>query len=160
MAASIVFSSLLERAARQLPLNSPADVEIMRDTLERVVANIVANPLEQKFRSLKLQNKALRTKVFDLHGSAAAMSVLGFKRGISPDTSETAMVLHFNEAELKGAEPEAASASSSSAQALQASSFSSTALICLRFLICTHQNSRDMNLSATAGGVELAEPAA
>ncbi len=46
--------ALMERATRKLPLNAPADVIAMRETLAKVVVNILTNPCLMKFRALKV----------------------------------------------------------------------------------------------------------
>mmetsp|Transcript_45533 Transcript_45533/g.77343 ORF Transcript_45533/g.77343 Transcript_45533/m.77343 type:complete len:407 (+) Transcript_45533:20-1240(+) len=104
------FAALLERAARTLPLNTPAEVVAIRELLSKLVGNIVANPFDVKYRTLKLSNKTLRTRLFDRHGAKEAMSVMGFKRAAAFDTGEDAMVLPFDPDEEPAAVAAAAAA--------------------------------------------------
>jgi len=89
---SSTFDSLLECAVRQLPLNSPTEIELMKKTLSKIVANILENPDELKYRTLRLQNKTLRERIFDLHGAKEIMSILNFKRMNATDPPEVAMI--------------------------------------------------------------------
>lgn len=65
--------ALMERAARSLPLNSSAEVTHMHSVILRVVDNVLAHPDDLKYRTLKLANKTLRTKLFDRSGSYEIM---------------------------------------------------------------------------------------
>lgn len=90
--ASSTFDSLLESTVRQLPLNSPTEIEVMKTTLGKIVNNILENPYDLKFRTLRLQNKTLRERLFNLHGAKEIMSVLNFKRMNTTDPPEAAMI--------------------------------------------------------------------
>ena len=122
------FARMLERATRTLPLSSPDEVKAMRELLSKLVGNVAAAPWDPKYRSLRVDNKTLRARLFDRPGAAEAVAVLGFKRQSLPDTGEAAMVLPFDpaeEAELKrtakaGAAMPVASASTSAAGLLEA----------------------------------------
>jgi len=87
------FTFTLEVVCRLLPLNSANEVRAMRDVLEKIITNIKIDPANLKFRTLKLQNKTLRTKLFDLNGAKEVMFILGFRRKVSDDTKEASMIL-------------------------------------------------------------------
>ena len=77
------FANLLQRTARLLPLNSPKEVQDMKHVLTKIVENVLAHPEEPKYRSLRLSNKALRSKIFDRSGGAEVMRVLNFRRSVA-----------------------------------------------------------------------------
>lgn len=78
---------------RLLPLNGPEELEAMRGLLQKVVENITAHPEDLKFRSLKLSNKALRSKIFDRQGSREIMTLLGFRNDQNRKDGEAVLTL-------------------------------------------------------------------
>lgn len=88
------FNLALEIISRVLPLNTVADICNMQDTLGRIIGNIIKEPTNLKFRALKLQNKTLRSKFFDLHGAKEIMFIMGFhKTRLSDEEESLAMIL-------------------------------------------------------------------
>lgn len=88
------FDLALEVISRVLPLNTRADIVNMQNVLEKIINNICKEPLNQTKRTLKLQNKTLRSKLFDKQGAKEIMFILGFhKMKLSDETESMAMVL-------------------------------------------------------------------
>lgn len=58
---------------------SPSDFVTAVSTLEKVLSNIMANPLEEKYRKVKKQNAAFQKRLGGLMGGDAAMKAAGFE---------------------------------------------------------------------------------
>lgn len=58
--------------------NSPAVFLTAVSTLEKILSNIIANPLEEKYRKVKRQNAAFQKRLGGLAGGDAAMRAAGF----------------------------------------------------------------------------------
>ena len=82
-----------ERAARQVAqrealaaLLAVSDKERVRTalaTLNKIVSNILADPSEPKYRSLKVDNKAIKEKVLACPGGRAMLLSVGFQPQVS-----------------------------------------------------------------------------
>jgi PUB domain/Ubiquitin family len=57
---------------------SPSDFLTAVSTLEKILSNIMANPLEEKYRKVKKQNAAFQKRLGGLMGGDAAMKAAGF----------------------------------------------------------------------------------
>lgn len=69
----------LERSSRYLMLNSPKDIEDLQQVLTTIVTNIVSNPIDPRFRVLKLNNKLVQTKIAHRKGGFEFLQGLGFE---------------------------------------------------------------------------------
>lgn len=67
-----------EKCARLLLLNSASDVIELVDTVERVIGNIVASPDNDKFKTIKISNKHIRSKILNKVGGMELMSAFRF----------------------------------------------------------------------------------
>ncbi len=75
------------RAARHICCNSPSVVETLRNTLTSVLDNIISNPEEVKYRSLRESNASVQSKLLSAHGAREILHLLGFEKiddSISP----------------------------------------------------------------------------
>jgi len=66
---------LLEEIGKELP---PADVRETYQTISKILGNILANPGEAKFRSLKKDNKLISGKILRSQHAATLLLAMGF----------------------------------------------------------------------------------
>ena len=71
--------STWEKCARTLSLNTRDDLIDLVKLLETLCRNIVANPAEPKYRSFKLNNKALEKRLLGRKGGIEFLAAIGFK---------------------------------------------------------------------------------
>jgi len=67
----------LQAALKGLPLESAADC---LEILEKLIRNIVRNPTEDKFRTIKLQNPKIAAAITNVPGAVDILSEMGFKK--------------------------------------------------------------------------------
>jgi len=67
---------LLEEIGKEL---SPAEARETYETLAKVLGNILANPGEAKFRSLKKDNKVIAVKILRSNNAASLLLAMGFE---------------------------------------------------------------------------------
>lgn len=58
--------------------NSPAAYQTAVTTLDKILSNIIENPMEEKYRALKVQNAAFQRRLGGLPGGDAAIKACGF----------------------------------------------------------------------------------
>ncbi len=68
------------RVARHIPCNPPSVVETLRNTLTSVLDNIISNPEEVKYRSLRESNSLVQSKLLSAHGAREILHMLGFEK--------------------------------------------------------------------------------
>jgi len=68
----------LEALAKLYEITPWADQELCYVTMLKVLGNIVANPGEQKFMSLKIDNAAIQNKILRFAGARDFLEALGF----------------------------------------------------------------------------------
>lgn len=69
----------IEAALQSLrSLNTPADYQTAVSTLDKVLSNIIDNPLEEKYRRVKKHNPAFQRRLGGIRGGDAAMIAAGF----------------------------------------------------------------------------------
>lgn len=71
--------STWEKSARTLSLNTRDDLIDLVKLLNTLCRNIVANPAEPKYRSIKLNNKALEIRLLGRKGGLEFLAAIGFK---------------------------------------------------------------------------------
>lgn len=59
--------------------NSPSVYTTAVTTLEKILTNIADNPMEEKYRKVKVQNAAFQNRLGGLNGGDAAMKAVGFE---------------------------------------------------------------------------------
>lgn len=69
-----------EKCARQLTLNSRGTLENFLEVAAKILRNIINNPSEEKFRTLKLGNKAIQSKILSVRGGMDFFLACGFQR--------------------------------------------------------------------------------
>ena len=93
-AASASTPDTLDSALNALRLGSTqAAYTTAVTTLGKMVDNIVANPQEEKYRRVKIQNASFQKRVGSLPSAPAVMTAIGFQRQ-TLDTGDDAFVLH------------------------------------------------------------------
>ena len=85
-------SALFLRCSRYLLLNNPEDLTDLQQTLATIVGNIVDNPTEAKFRSLRLSNKLVQNKIATRKGGFEFLNAAGFEMAVN-DGGEKVMRL-------------------------------------------------------------------
>ena len=68
-----------EKCARTISLNSRDDLIDLVKLLETVCRNIIANPAEPKYRSIKFSNKTFETRLLGRKGGTEFLAAIGFK---------------------------------------------------------------------------------
>ncbi len=68
------------RVARHICCNPPSVVEALRNTLTSVLDNIISNPEEVKYRSLRESNALVQSKLLSAHGAREILHLLGFEK--------------------------------------------------------------------------------
>eukprot|EP01035_Chromulina_nebulosa_P039032 gene39032-52736_t len=71
-----------EKCARLLSLNSPIELKYIDETARTLITNIIKNPAEEKFRTVKCSNKILNQKILSKSGGADFLICAGFIAGI------------------------------------------------------------------------------
>lgn len=67
-----------EKCARLLLLNSATDIIDLVDTCEKIVNNIINNPNEEKYRTIKISNKHVHNKILSKTGGFELFIAFGF----------------------------------------------------------------------------------
>ena len=75
-----------EKCARLLSLNSPIELKFIDETARTLIKNIVENPTEEKYRTVKCSNKFLNQKILSKSGGADFLLCAGFIAGIDEET--------------------------------------------------------------------------
>lgn len=73
-----VSSSLWEKCARTLSLNTTADLLDLLDLLQTLCQNIISNQEESKFRTIKLSNKTIQNRLINRKGGLEFLAAVGF----------------------------------------------------------------------------------
>jgi hypothetical protein len=68
-----------ERAARELTLNSPEQLENFIEICTKILTKIAENPLEEKYQSLKIANALIANRVIPIKGGMSFLNASGFK---------------------------------------------------------------------------------
>ena len=68
----------LERAVRSLPLNPRDRYLICVKTMLKIVGNIIKNPADTKFHSLRVSNKTIQVKIAQVRGAVDFLRAHGF----------------------------------------------------------------------------------
>lgn len=82
-----------EKCARQLTLNSVKVLEDFLDIATTVLTNIIEHPDDEKYRMLKLANKAIASRVLPVKGGLNFFFAVGFVRSTKP-SGEKIIVLN------------------------------------------------------------------
>ena len=85
------FASLLIRTARLLPLNSTAELNEMKVTVDKICKNILDSPQEKRFQRLHLHNRRLRRSLLDLHAGGEVCRILNFRKVVEGENQETVL---------------------------------------------------------------------
>lgn len=72
-------SSNWEKCARTLSLNARAELLDLRDLLQIICGNIISNPGDNKYRTIKLNNKTLEKRLLNRKGGVEFLAATGFK---------------------------------------------------------------------------------
>jgi PUB domain len=88
-------SSNWEKCARMLSLNKREDLYDLLNLLQTLCQNILLNPTEPKFRSIKLNNKTIENRLINRKGGLEFLTAAGFKT-VVVDTVKT-MQIEFDE---------------------------------------------------------------
>lgn len=70
--------SMFHRSARSLPLNSVDDLLNLQELLLKLCQNIIDNPIEIKFHSIKLSNKSIQNRLINRKGGIEFLAAIGF----------------------------------------------------------------------------------
>jgi hypothetical protein len=70
--------SMFHRSARSLPLNSVDDLLNLKELLLKLCQNIINNPTEEKFHSIKLSNKSIQNRLINRKGGVEFLAAIGF----------------------------------------------------------------------------------
>lgn len=84
-----------EKTARLLVLNNLPSLLVMKDTIVKIVNNIVGNIHDEKFRVLKMTNSALQQKILNCHGGQEMLLCLGFTVCTQAETGAKNLELHL-----------------------------------------------------------------
>ena len=63
-------------------------------TIGKILGNVVNQPLEEKFRKVKLNNKAMREKILSVSGGLEVLITAGFSQAVG-EGDEGDILLHF-----------------------------------------------------------------
>lgn len=74
-----VASSNWEKCARILSLNKRDDLYDLTNLLQTLCQNILSNPEEPKFRTIKLNNKTIENRLLSRKGGLEFLAAAGFK---------------------------------------------------------------------------------
>ena len=66
-------------------------------TIRKLLSNVVSQPLESKFRKIKLGNKAVKEKILSVEGGVEVLVAAGFE--LCSDTEEGDIMVHAETAE-------------------------------------------------------------
>ena len=72
-------SSNWEKCARMLSLNKREDLYDLLNLLQTLCQNIILNPMEAKFRTIKLNNKTIENRLINRKGGLEFLAAAGFK---------------------------------------------------------------------------------
>ena len=72
-----------EKCARQLTLNAPAVLQEFLQTATKILSNISAHPEEAKYKTLKLSNKGIESRVLAVKGGLQFFLACGFMCSVS-----------------------------------------------------------------------------
>lgn len=88
-------SSNWEKCARMLSLNKRDDLFDLLNLLQTLCQNILLNPMEPKFRTIKLNNKTIENRLINRKGGLEFLTAAGFKT-VVVDAVKT-MQIEFDE---------------------------------------------------------------
>lgn len=86
-------SSNWEKCARTLSLNTREELVDLRDLLHTLCGNIISNPSDNKYRTIKLNNKTLEKRLLNRKGGLEFLTAAGFKT-IVVDAIRCLQLLH------------------------------------------------------------------
>ena len=89
-------SSNWEKCARTLSLNTREELLDLRVLLQTLCSNIVSNPGDNKYRTIKLNNKTLEKRLLNRKGGLEFLAAAGFKT-IVIDAIRCLQLLHEEE---------------------------------------------------------------
>lgn len=67
-----------ERCARLFLMNTPEQLSELLDIIEKIFTNIINDPTNEKFRSVKSSNNTIKRKILDVVGGPDFLSSVGF----------------------------------------------------------------------------------
>jgi hypothetical protein len=73
-----------EKCARMLTLNSLVTLGDFQKVADMILGNICQHPGEMKYRTLKLSNKTIDSRVLPVKGGLQYFLACGFERGVNP----------------------------------------------------------------------------
>ncbi len=88
-------SRLACRLARHICCNPPSVVETLRNTITSMLDNIIGNPEEVKYRSLRESNALAQSKLLSAHGAREILHLLGFEKIADPASTSPALAQYF-----------------------------------------------------------------
>ena len=80
LASSTHDDGLLQLSLRMFPLNTDHQCRILFNLLKKIIHNILTNPTEPKYRTVKLSNKIIQQKVVAIHGGIEFLQSMQFRR--------------------------------------------------------------------------------
>lgn len=97
-----VYEKVWEKCARLLMLNAPTRLDDLRDTVAKVISNAVANPFDPKYRTLKISNSMVKSKIMEVSGGLDFMLAVGFE--LRTENENKMLVYSDDDAGLDGLE--------------------------------------------------------
>jgi hypothetical protein len=81
-----------EQCVRLLLVNSITTLGSLQHYVNKIIANIISNPTEEKFLKLKFQNTVLQKNIFSVNGGLELLLSIGFQFELDPVNSEKYLV--------------------------------------------------------------------
>lgn len=89
-------SKLYHRCARLLCLNTPDDLTQLYQLLRTILHNIISEPLNEKFQTIKLSNVNIQSRLVNRSGGIEFLLAVGFKKKTIDEDNERALVMKIS----------------------------------------------------------------